>query len=71
MVAVYAAGANDQKGIIVNDITDIQKKGWEYLWVRYADEEDAGAKVVIKRPIGVYVERVYEYADFAGLGIGA
>jgi hypothetical protein len=52
----------------VGDITGIDKKGWEYLWVRYAEAEDAD--VLVKQPAAVYVERVYEYSDFALLGIG-
>ena len=44
------------------------KKGWEYLWGRYA--EDAAAKAIVKRPAAAYIEKVYEEGDFAGLGIG-
>ena len=36
----------------------ISKKGWEYLWVRYQDTEDANAKMLIKKPIAAYVEKV-------------
>lgn len=43
------------------------KKGWQYLWVRYADAEDSAAKMVVKRPIAAYVERVYEPGDFSKL----
>ena len=46
----------------------VNKKGWEYVWVRYADAEDQD--VLVKQPIAVYVERVYEEGDFAALGIG-
>ena len=63
----FAASPN-VTGLSVGDITGIDKKGWEYLWVRYADAEDQN--VLIKRPIAVYVERVYENGDFAALGIG-
>lgn len=64
----FAASPN-VAGLTVGTITGINKKGWEYLWVRYADAEDQN--VLIKRPIAAYVERVYESGDFAGLGIGA
>jgi len=47
------------------------KKGWEYLWVRYADAEDATPKAIVKVPVAVYIEKVYEEGDFSGLGIGA
>ena len=37
---------------------------------RYADAEDATAKAIVKVPVAVYVEKVYEDGDFSGLGIG-
>ncbi len=40
------------------------------MWVRYADAEDAVAKAIIKKPVAVYVEKVYEEGDFSTLGIG-
>jgi len=63
----FAASPNAWN-LTVGDITGICKRGWEYLWVRYADGEDQGEPV--KRPAAVYVEQVYEYGDFRGLGIG-
>ena len=60
----------NKTGLTVGDITDIDKKGWEYMWVRYADAEDATAKAIVKKPVAVYVEKVYEEGDFSGLGIG-
>ena len=57
----------NKTGITVGDIEDIEKKGWEYMWVRYADAEDGDAKAVLKRPEAAFVEQVYEYGDFAGL----
>ena len=63
----FAASPN-VTGLQVGDITGIDKKGWEYLWVRYADAEDQN--VLVKRPIAAYVERVYESGDFSQLGIG-
>jgi len=65
----FAASPN-VTDLAVGDMVGIDKKGWEYLWVRYADDEDAAAKVLVKKPIAAYVERVYEYGDFSGLGIG-
>ena len=35
-----------------------------------ADAEDTSAKVLVKKPIAAYVEQVYPYGNFAGLGIG-
>ena len=57
-------------GQALGDITGIAKKGREYLWVRYEDTEDDTAKALVKRPVAVYVERVYDEGNFADLGIG-
>jgi hypothetical protein len=65
----FAASPN-VTGLTVGEITGVAKKGWEYLWVRYADAEDTVAKALVKKPIAAYVERVYEYGDFSLLGIG-
>jgi hypothetical protein len=62
----FAASPN-ATGLTVGDITGIEKKGWEYLWVRYQDAEDAD--VLVKQPAAVYVEQVYPYGDFSLLGI--
>jgi len=65
------AGSPNVTGLTIGDITGVSKKGWEYLWVRYADVEDASAHALVKKPVAVYVEKVYEQASFAGLGIGS
>ena len=65
----FAASPN-RTGITVGPITGISKKGWEYLWVRYADTEDAASNTLVKQPVAAYVEKVYEEGNFAGLGIG-
>ncbi|MBK8915051.1 MAG: hypothetical protein IPM64_10715 [Phycisphaerales bacterium] len=64
----FAASPN-VTGVVVGEITGIDKKGWEYLWVRYADSEDTAAKALVKKPVAAYVERVYEAGDFSLLGI--
>ncbi len=64
------AGSPNRTNINVGGITVSSKKGWEYMWVRYADSEDAGANAIVKKPAAVYVEKVYEEGNFAGLGIG-
>ena len=40
----FAASPN-VTGLAVGPITGINKKGWEYLWVRYADAEDQNVLV--------------------------
>ncbi len=64
----FAASPN-VTGLTIGDITGIAKKGWEYLWVRYADAEDAAAKALVKKPVAVYIEKVYADGDFSLLGI--
>jgi len=64
----FAASPN-ATAIPVGDITVAAKKGWEYMWVRYADAEDSGAKALVKRPASANVEKVYHLADFSALGI--
>ncbi|MGV6815315.1 MAG: hypothetical protein ACWA5W_09970 [Phycisphaerales bacterium] len=56
-------------GLAVGPITGINKQGWEYLWVRYADAEDTAASTIVKRPIAAYVERVYDTANLGAMGI--
>jgi hypothetical protein len=63
----FAASPN-RTGIVVGEITGISKKGWEYMWVRYADAEDAAAKAIVKKPVAAYVEKVYEDGNFGVLG---
>ena len=65
----FAASPN-KTGLSVGSITDIAKKGWEYLWIRYEDEVDATANALVKRPVAVYVEQVYDEGDFGDLAIG-
>ena len=65
----FAASPN-ATNLSIGDITGINKEGWNYLWVRFIDDEDATAKTLIKRPMAAYVERVYDYGDFSSLGIG-
>lgn len=57
-------------GMTIGDITGIDKLGWDYLWIRYADYEDASAFALVKRPVAVYVERVLYEGDFTNLLIG-
>lgn len=64
----FAASPN-ATGLSVGSIVGVAKKGWEYLWVRYADVQDAASKAIIKRPSAVYIERMYDQGNFGGLGI--
>lgn len=63
------ARSPNQSGLAIGSIGGIAKRGWEYLWIRYAAQDDAGTGTRIKRPVGVYVERVYDEAFFSELRI--
>lgn len=45
------------------------KKGFELLWIRYRDEEDATAGHLTKRPIAAYVEQISPDGDMSLLGL--
>jgi hypothetical protein len=68
-IAFKFAASPNVTGKTIGDITGIAKKGWEYLWIRYEDADDTGAKVLIKKPSSVHIEQVYETGAFSGLGI--
>lgn len=63
----FAAQAT-RRNFTVGAITVEEKLGWDYMWVRYQASVASGQ--VVRRPVAVYVERVYEFAPFAALGIG-
>lgn len=65
----FAASPN-VTGLVVGDITGIDKRGHEYVWVRYADAEDETSGTIVKKPTSVHVERVYDEGNFSGLQIG-
>jgi hypothetical protein len=66
----FAASANATVSI-GSWITGIQKGGHQHLWVAFEDTEDSAAKKLVQRPLGAYVETLYDSADFAAFGIGS
>jgi len=64
------AGSPNKTGLTIGDVTGVNKEGWEYLWVLYEEEYDGTAKADVRVPTAVYVEQVYDEADFSTLGIG-
>jgi hypothetical protein len=54
--------------LTIGSITGIQKKGHEYLWIRYEDNVEDSS--LVKVPRFVYVNKVYREEDFNQLGIG-
>lgn len=65
----FAVSPN-QSGLQVGKLKVPSKKGWDYLWVRYADKVSENKKNVIKEPVAAYVEQVYPTGDFGNLGLG-
>jgi hypothetical protein len=59
----------NRRGFSVGDITNIDKEGWQYMWVRYQDKDDSSAKQIVKRPTSVHIEEVYPKGDFSIFGI--
>ncbi len=67
----FAASPNIASIIFTPSITVLNKQGWDYMWLYYADEVDDDAHRIVRRPRAAYVERVYERADFGLLGLSA
>jgi len=65
------AGSPNVLGMQIGEITDINKDGWEYLWVRSERRVDAAAKIITMSPVTVHIEQVYESGDFDDLEIAA
>jgi hypothetical protein len=63
-----AGSGSTLPALTIGSISGIQKRGHEYLWVRYEDAVES--EVLIKNPRAVYVNPVYRRANFDGLGIG-
>ena len=63
----FAASPN-KTSLSIGSVTGVEKKGHEYLWVRY--EDDITDSTLIKKAKYVYVNPVYKRGDFSGLGIG-
>jgi hypothetical protein len=64
------ASSRTKTGMTIGDIKSIDKEGHNYLWIEYERKEDTDSDTLTNRPLAVHVERVYDYAEFSGLGIG-
>jgi len=60
-----------KKNLKVGELTVGEKRGWDYLWVRYGDKVSKDGKAVVRRPSAAYVEKVYGDGSFPDLGIGS
>ena len=52
-----------------NQIIVNYKRGWDHMWIRYGDRVSNGTSL-IKRPLSVHVNQIYEMTEFARLQIG-
>lgn len=57
----------NKTGLTVGTITGIEKRGWDYMWVRYS--EAVSGSEIVRQPTAVYVEKVFEDGVFSGLGL--
>jgi hypothetical protein len=61
------------EGIVFGDLEPVDKRGFDYLWIKYLIQMDDSdpQKELMPRPAQVNVERVYQYRDYSVLGIGS
>ncbi len=56
--------------ITIDDITNIEKDGWDYLDVHYKHVVDTSANIIVPKALYVLIHRMYDRSDFAPLNIG-
>jgi hypothetical protein len=56
--------------VTLGDITGVNKKGHEYLWYLFDYDKDATTGLLISKPRGCYVNKIYGEADHSLLKIG-
>jgi len=66
-ITYHFAARPNENNLSVGNITGVNKRGWEYLWVKH--DEEVVADRVLQRPAAAYVEQVYPQASFATLGV--
>jgi hypothetical protein len=59
----------NRASFLAGSITVPAKRGFDYLWLRYREVEDAAAGHMARRPIAAYVEKVSPDGDLALIGI--
>ena len=65
----FIASAN-ATGISIGDILSVAKKGHQFLWVLFEENENSGSDArLVRRPLACYVEDVYRESDLSVLGI--
>ena len=66
-ITYHFAARPNQPTLSIGNIGVIDKRGWDYLWVKH-DEEVVGDRV-LQTPAAAYVEQVYPEGNFYALGI--
>jgi len=66
-ITYHFAARPNQLGLQLGNIGTVNKRGWDYLWVKH-DEEVVGDRV-LQTPAAAYVEQVYPEGNFYALGI--
>jgi hypothetical protein len=64
-VTVKFAASENRQNIKVGEIIVPEKKGWQYLWVKYEKLEENG--LVFPVPVHAYVEQIYPETAFRSL----
>lgn len=67
-ITFYFAASPNATGLSFAGFTGINKNGWEYMWTKYERVQDG--EHYVQKPLGVYIERVFDPSDFAALEIG-
>jgi len=57
-----------RRNFLVGDILVGQKRGWDYMWIRYGSTVTNGYS--IQTPLSVHVNQIYELGEFSRLSIG-
>jgi hypothetical protein len=73
-IAYKFAASWSETNIHIGNITVTGKSGWSYLDVRsrpYVSNPGTAKATLVMSPHFAYVHRVYDEADFAGIGIGS
>lgn len=66
----YKFGAHPNRtAFAAGPITVPLKRGWDYLWLRYREIEDAPAGHLARRPIAAYVEQVSPSGNLTLIGL--
>ena len=69
----FLVSANQDNMSIAGFDTNVDKEGWQYLWMKYTSKKvtSQGEEFIAKKPVGAYIEKVYYYYDFKLLGLSA